>query len=282
MGSSVKIPGSKEKLLDGINDVLESVPDIGSKNIQINMRIQREFRTLLGQRIQARFHASYSDSSQTSQSGWELYYTNRNGEEASIQTDDDFREYILDTFELSCEHVKAYLSDESRSFQQQRQGANFPSEALCSHLRDILNKEGLIEGIVSNVNNEQGKKVLHREPAWFIRSGGFATDVLQGYYGTPPAGKTTTAHTSSIKVFGNSFPSQLVNNIKKGIEASGLTSLPKNITTIVPGHVLNIVTQTDPKMQAILESETPLMELKELFYEPGKALYAIKTSLRRK
>lgn len=26
-----KIPGSKEKLLDGINDVLESVPDIGSK-----------------------------------------------------------------------------------------------------------------------------------------------------------------------------------------------------------------------------------------------------------
>lgn len=274
------IPGSSQKLLDGINSVIreELNPKLQRSitlgaSMGIGTKVQREFVHLITQRIQARFHASHSDLTETSQSGWEMYYTNSKGESKTIQTDEDFKEFLVDTFRLACESVQKDFGSEHRSLSDQNLAQHFPTDALCSHLETVLSTPGLMEEIVNKANNSRAQKVIYRDPAWFIRSGGFTEDTLQGYYGVSPGRDIPATPIQSMKTLGQSFPKHLVQEIKEGVQKNSMTGIPQNITVSMSGHTLNFTTQADPQMQAILESKTPLIELNQRFYDPGQALY---------
>lgn len=277
--TSAQIPGTSNTLMGKIDAVLEKqIEGLGlgpSTRKAYNSILQDRFQNELDKSIHARFHASLSGQTNTTQSGWELYYINNDGQEVSIKTDADFKAFLLQTFATACDKMKEELSSENETPTQNAVGKKLSTAQLTAQLEEILNEDGILTNIIDNFNQEDSpgyKTTIHREPSWFIEAGGLPSEVLKGYYGIPFIHGDTISLTDSIKALGNSFPLKLMSNLRKDLKKNSIDSPPNNMTTEVDGHVLNISTDADPNMRALMESDAPEDTLNELFFAPGKAL----------
>lgn len=277
--TSAQVPGTANTLMGKIDAVLEKqIQGLGlgpSTRKAYNSILQDQFQNELDKSIHARFHASLSEQTNTTKSGWELYYVNNDGQEVSIKTDADFKAFLLQAFATACDTMKQELSSENETPTQNAVGEKLSTAQLTAQLEEILNEEGILTSIIDNFNQGDrpgSKTTIHREPSWFIETGGLSVEVLKGFYSIPIIRENALSVTDSIKDLGNNFPLKLISNLREDLKKNSIDSPPKNMTTDVDGHVLNISTDTDPKMRALMESDAPEDTLNELFFVPGEEL----------
>ena len=277
--TNAQISESSNTLMEKLDAVFErQMQGLGlgvSTRKVYNSILQDRFQNEIEKNIHARFHASLSAQINTTQSGWELYYANDDEQEVSIKTDGDFKAFLLQAFTAACERMKEELSSEDETPTQNAVGEKLSTAELTAQLEEILNEDGILTSIIDNFNQEDRpgvKTTIHREPSWFIETGGLPQEVLKGYYSIPIIDVDTISLTDSIKDLGNSFPLKLISNLKKDLRKNSMDSSPNNMTTGVNGHVLNIRTNADPTMQALMESYAPEDTLNELFFAPGEEL----------